>query len=225
MSSNARLLSRLAAVAAPLIAIAKSGSIVDPGVVKDFAGPVSNIPSGYLPCDGSVHPKTTYPALYAAIGDTWNTGGEDPGSFRVPDLRGRTTAGADDMGSGNAGRLGLGPVGATGGVKEVTLTGTQSGVTPHGHTASNSHSLSAASAGAHSHTYPLLFNTSEIGNIGVVRTSASGLTNVNTSTAGAHTHTISGSITTTVDNASAQDAQEAHTNIQPTAVVIKIIKT
>jgi microcystin-dependent protein len=72
------------------------------GVKVDFFGSV------YLPgtrwCDGALLLRADFPALYAAIGDAY---GVNDGStnFMVPDLRGRVTAGKDDMGGTPASRL------------------------------------------------------------------------------------------------------------------------
>jgi hypothetical protein len=47
-----------------------------------------NVPVGWLLCDGSQYPQTTYPALYAAIGTTYETTTPSfAGNFFVPDLR------------------------------------------------------------------------------------------------------------------------------------------
>ena len=62
-----------------------------PGDVKLTAR--STAESGWLLCDGSQYLPTTYPALYDAIGTTFNTGGETAGYFRVPDMNGRTPVG------------------------------------------------------------------------------------------------------------------------------------
>lgn len=48
---------------------------------------------------------------------------------------------------------------------------------------------------------------------------------ITTSSDGAHTHTVTGSVTTSVTAASATDASQAHSNVQPTLVLNKIIKT
>jgi len=56
-----------------------------------LAGP-TNVPAGYLYCDGSEYSGGTYPNLYAAIGNTW--GGTPGVSFRVPDTRGRAAFGS-----------------------------------------------------------------------------------------------------------------------------------
>jgi len=56
------------------------------GAIIDFAG--DSVPDGFLICDGSEIPKSTYDDLYTAIGDLWNTtGGADApsaGNFRLP---------------------------------------------------------------------------------------------------------------------------------------------
>lgn len=68
-----------------------------PGVIHPYAG--GTVPTGYLLCDGSAISRTTYSALFAAIGTAF---GEGNGSttFNLPDFRGRFLRGAD----GAAGR-------------------------------------------------------------------------------------------------------------------------
>ena len=44
------------------------GSAAPVGATAEWAGPTSSIPSGWLECDGSVVSRTTYAALFAAIG-------------------------------------------------------------------------------------------------------------------------------------------------------------
>lgn len=66
--------------------------ILPSGVVVPFAG--TTAPSGWLLCDGSVVAQVSYPGLYAAIGATYNTGGEGAGNFRLPDTRGIFISGA-----------------------------------------------------------------------------------------------------------------------------------
>lgn len=61
------------------------------GYVGTFAAPIPD-DMGWLQCDGDEYAQTDYPDLYDAIGDTYNTGGETSGYFRVPDLRGRVVA-------------------------------------------------------------------------------------------------------------------------------------
>ena len=67
---------------------------------------------GYLWQDGSAVSRTTYAALFAAIGTTFGVGNGTT-TFNLPDARGRVAAGKDDMGGTAAGRM------------SVTLTGTK----------------------------------------------------------------------------------------------------
>jgi hypothetical protein len=59
-------------------------AINPPGTVFPFAGITS--PSGYLLCDGSEVSRTTYNALYAAIGDLYGNGNGST-TFNLPDFR------------------------------------------------------------------------------------------------------------------------------------------
>ena len=65
------------------------------GEIRAIAG--TTIPVGWFDCDGSVKDQGTYPALFAQIGTLYNTGGEQPTEFRIPDTRGRSL-----MGKGSA---------------------------------------------------------------------------------------------------------------------------
>ncbi|MFT5668872.1 MAG: microcystin-dependent protein [Vicingaceae bacterium] len=66
------------------------------GSIITYAG--SNLPTGYLLCDGSAVSRTTYANLFAAIGISWGTG-DGITTFNLPDLRGRFLRGVD-AGSG-----------------------------------------------------------------------------------------------------------------------------
>jgi len=64
------------------------------GTLFPFAG--TQVPLGYLLCDGSLVARTSYPFLFQVIGTTY--GGVAGGAyFRVPDLRGRFPLGNVDM--------------------------------------------------------------------------------------------------------------------------------
>jgi microcystin-dependent protein len=64
--------------------------IIAPGIVQAFAGP--SPPAGWLICDGSAVSRTTYSALFAAIGTYWGAG-DSINTFNLPDFRGRTPIG------------------------------------------------------------------------------------------------------------------------------------
>jgi microcystin-dependent protein len=57
--------------------------------------PSASRPDGWLFCDGTQYDPgdATYTPLYGVIDTVFNTGGENPGWFRVPDLSGRVPVG------------------------------------------------------------------------------------------------------------------------------------
>lgn len=61
------------------------------GEIKYFA--MNTPPSHCLACDGSAVSRTTYAALFAAIGTTWGAG-DGSSTFNLPDLRGEWVQGA-----------------------------------------------------------------------------------------------------------------------------------
>lgn len=75
---------------------------VPAGAVMPFA--MQAAPSGWLVCDGSVVSRTAHAALFAAIGTTFNTGGEAGTEFRLPELRGELVRGWDDGRNVDVGR-------------------------------------------------------------------------------------------------------------------------
>lgn len=62
------------------------------GEIRVVAGP--KIPDGWFPCDGRELKITDYSALYSIIGQKFGGGS---GTFRLPDMRGRTIVGASDF--------------------------------------------------------------------------------------------------------------------------------
>jgi microcystin-dependent protein len=82
-------------VALSALASAVQGLLVQPGTISIFAGATAQVPSGYLACDGSTVSRTTYAALFAAIGTKHGTGNGTT-TFHLPDLRGRFIRGYDN---------------------------------------------------------------------------------------------------------------------------------
>jgi microcystin-dependent protein len=111
----------------------RNGAVPCPvGTIVDFAG--STHPTGWYLCAGQSFPIASYPELYATIGTTY--GGDGITTFNLPDLRGRLTAGLDNLGGTPAGRItGAGSgvpgqtLGGSGGEQNVTLAQTNMPVT------------------------------------------------------------------------------------------------
>jgi microcystin-dependent protein len=101
-------------------------NLVPAGSVMQYAG--STAPTGWLLCNTSTPiSRSTYAALFAAIGTTYGAGNGTT-TFNIPFLSGRVPVGAG-TGSG----LTLRNPADTGGAETVTLTAAQSGTTAHGH--------------------------------------------------------------------------------------------
>lgn len=89
-----------ATLAAALAAIGVQLS--PPGQVGAFAR--STAPTGWLKANGSAVSRTTYNALFAAIGTTFGAG-DGSTTFNLPDLRGEFVRGLDDGRGVDAGRV------------------------------------------------------------------------------------------------------------------------
>lgn len=105
-----------------------SGTLV--GEIKAYAG--SSAPTGWLLCYGQAISRTIYAALFAVISTNYGTG-DGSTTFNVPDLRGRTIAGFDNMGGSDAGRLDwANAIGTAGGEQYHTLITSE--IPAHTHT-------------------------------------------------------------------------------------------
>jgi len=144
--------------------------VLPPGCIMPFAG--TAVPTSWLACQGQAVSQTTYAALFAAIGTTWNTTGEGAGNFRLPDLRGMFVRGTGTNATGSS----SGAVGPS--------VGTYAADTYLNHTHTDS---------GHTHTVPLsnstfVWNTTSTSgnyvNATGSTTTASGTANIQTSTTG-----------------------------------------
>lgn len=179
----------------------------------------------WLLCDGRQLDVAAYPELQAVIGFRYSPGGNDPGGghFHLPDKRGRGSMGPDTMGTaqGAAGRLTTAKghpniVGQNGGVERHQLSGDESGMPLHSHTASQgSHSHTAS--GSTTKTLPTDqqgYNAPIGGNADYGATSWPVSVTVDAASAGA----------ITVANAAKVGAAQEHNNVQPYEVDNWIIR-
>jgi len=93
------------------------------GEIRMFAFP--RIPVGWLPCDGSLQPITSYEVLFSKIGTTF--GGDGVTTFGLPDLRGRVP-----VHQGQGPGLHMRSMGELGGAEAVTLASVELPVHNHG---------------------------------------------------------------------------------------------
>ncbi len=127
-------------------------------------------------CYGQAVSRTTYSDLFAIIGTTFGAGNGTT-TFNVPDLRGRSVIGPDNMGGGAAGRVAAATAaGYTAGTETVDLS--------HTHTTAD-HVLTSDEIPAHSHTTTLKVGETQAEVVGG---------QLGTTTATATTYTVTSSI-------------------------------
>jgi microcystin-dependent protein len=93
-------------------------------------------PAGWLLCQGQTVPAASYPGLAALLGATG-------GNVTLPDYRDLFPVGA------STGK----PLGSTGGLDSVTLTGAQSGINGNGRAANVGTGVGVTGSGGHEHNY------------------------------------------------------------------------
>lgn len=124
-----------------------------PGVITSYAGAIA--PAGWLFCYGQAVSRVAYAALFVNINTTYGSG-DGVTTFNLPDLRGRSIFGKDDMGGVSATRLtddGTGnpgidgtSLGAAGGMDRYTLTEAQ--MPNHTHQLNNATSVWTQGSGS-----------------------------------------------------------------------------
>jgi microcystin-dependent protein len=191
---------------------AATAQVVPIGAVINTAVPTTAA-TGWVFCYGQDLSRTTYAALFAAIGVTYGIGNGTT-TFTLPDLRGRVIAGKDDMGGVSANRL----TGLSGGINGDTLGGT-------GGTESNTlvagqiptiTGTSGTESQTHTHTYTTRSTASNNAGTdnGVITQCNQGTSTPNTGNASVtHTHSLS----------CGSGSPSAVNNVQPTFVLNKII--
>jgi microcystin-dependent protein len=195
------------------------------GSITAFAG--SSAPTSWLLCYGQTLVRATYPDLFAVIGTTYNTGGEAGTDFRLPDLRGRTVAGIDNMGGTDAGRLDIAnSSGTVVGSQYVTLTSAE--MPSHTHI-QNSHNHNQ---NAHGHdlgpgqSFGMSGTNFGGGNSGSFTTLVAAVQHINQGSYQGPYSANTNTATNIANTATNQDTGGggAHNNMQPTMVLNYIIK-
>lgn len=178
------------------------GGTLPSGSLVPYAG--SSAPSGFLLCYGQEVSRSTYADLFSAIGTTYGVG-DGSTTFNIPDLRGRTVAGKDDMGGSSADRL----TNQSGGVDGDTLGGTGGEETQTLSTSqipSHNHGLRYGCCGDQSFPNGTIFMNSTQGGDNYTGTEPD----------------FSGTNTSLM---SSTGGGGAHNNVQPTIILTYLIKT
>ncbi len=135
--------------------------LVPVGSVVPYAG--TSVPANWWACEGQLLSRTSYAALFAAIGTSWGAG-DGTTTFALPDLRGRTLLGQDTSASRTPNAA---TIGATAGVSSVALTTAQ--LPAHTHVVDPA-VATTTNSGTHTHseTVPYVPNQSIAGTYDMV---------------------------------------------------------
>jgi len=223
-------------------------SLLPAGSMQMYAGAVTQTvsagvvtttsPSGWLLANGNAVSRTTYSALFTAIGTTYGTG-DGSTTFNLPDLRSRMPMGAGTGLGLNASGTGVTSgtamtaraLGAWFGEETHLLTATELASHTHANTvgssAGGSNSITGAMSQNENHTHSSGATGFWVYNSGLGATIAGGSTynasaggSANTaSTNLAHTHTIG------INNVANSPSGSRHDTIPPVLVMNFIIKT
>lgn len=183
-----------------------AGGVAPTGTVIMWGAATTNIPNGWLICDGSAISRSTYATLWSVIG-TLHGAGNGSTTFNLPNYKGRVLVGLD------SGQTEFNAPGKQGGAKTVTLTQTEMPSHDHGNT---------GNGGSHTHTLPIQYVDTSTNTGSLHR-----VTDINNSTGGTGTTanaTVPGTGSDHSHNIPSQGGGGAHNNLQPFATTIFLIK-
>ena len=190
--------------------IINGGELLEGGIPTATIVPWSKsaVPTGFLECDGAAVSRTTYSALFSAIGTTYGAG-DGSSTFNTPDLQNNTPVGKSNNKA----------LASTGGANTVavTATGNVGGSTANA-------TLSTAQLASHGHTtafnntnpYPYQTGRALPGATAPNAIVASPYSVGNTGSGSGHSHNMSATFSGSAVNASI---------VQPYIALIYIIKT
>ena len=181
--------------------IINGGELLEGGIPTATIVPWSKsaVPTGFLECDGAAVSRTTYSALFSAIGTTYGAG-NGSSTFNTPDL-------ANNVPVGKSNNKALASTGGANTVS-VTATGNVGGSTANA-------SLSIAQLASHNHTF----------SGGPQGGTYSGVPTAGPGNAGSFPVSSTGSGSAHSHNMSANFAGNANSVLQPYLTIIYIIKT
>lgn len=200
-------------LASPAITNPPSNVANPPGTILLWGGS-STPPSGYLYCNGAAVSRTTYAALYNAIGTSYGAG-NGSSTFNLPDFAGAVPVGIHTgVGQFNA-------MGKTGGDRNVTLT--TGNLPAHTHSIAHTHSGNTGASSIEAN-----FSTDTSGGSQSISRVAGGDTvdgHYNGLISGSsHTHSFTTSSQSTTTSGSVGSG-DSFSVVQPYLVVRFIIKT
>ena len=168
---------------------------VPSGAIILWSGASNAIPSGYVLCDGQ---------------------------NSTPDLRNTFVIGAHSDSGGSAKTTVTGSATQSGGSKNATLVSHSHTVDSHTHGAG---SYSAASNGAHTHSFSAHFSSTTLDNDEGNSTIYPNLSSSTTGSNGAHTHSVSGSSGSSSPQTNNQGSSGTNANLPPYYALCYIMKS
>jgi len=166
----------------------------------------------WLLCYGQAVSRTTYSALFSAIGTAWGAG-DGSTTFNIPDLRGRVLAGLDSMGGTSANRL-------SSVISSMTIgaVGGDQNLQSHGHSLSvydSGHTHSAYDTGHYHGVDSYAYNSTNPYHGAVTANVDIGYINTTVGNANIVVNSATANIVSSLGNTGAGGSQ----NVQPTAII------